>query len=336
MVPGLGVPSRWQEMGAGRGTGVAVKPGAEVPTVERFRVAGSEVELHREDCLALLSRLEEGSIDVVVTSPPYNIGVQYGTYDDTRLSRDEYLDWLAAWAGQVRRVLRPKGSLFLNLGSKPSDPWVPFEVVTRLRGILALQNVIHWIKSIAIEKDFVGAGAELAADLTVGHYKPINSPRYLNDCHEYVFHMTRDGDVSLDRLAVGVPYQDKSNVARWSSAAGDRHCRGNTWFVPYQTIRSRSLQRPHPASFPVELARKCILLHGARPGLRVLDPFLGLGHSGRAAVAAGVDFLGCELDPEYFAVACETLRTSAPGSSSRDEEPGARQEPDPPLQGELF
>ncbi len=293
--------------------------------MDRFDVAHSQIELHQGDCLAFLAGMPEESVDVVVTSPPYNIGVRYGAYDDTELSRQEYLDWLADWGTQVRRVLRAQGSLFLNVGSKPSDPWVPFQVITRLQGILALQNVIHWIKSIAIEKAFVGSAADLSEDLTVGHYKPINSNRYLNDCHEYVFHLTRQGDVPLDRLAVGVPYQDKSNVRRWSSAGRDLHCRGNTWFIPYQTIQSRSLHRPHPASFPVELARKCILLHGARPALKVMDPFLGIGHSGRAAVALGVDFLGCELDPEYYAVACQTIREStfAPGSEAGDALPGA-------------
>jgi len=281
--------------------------------MESFRVAHSQVQLHQADCLTVLADMSADSIDVVVTSPPYNIGVRYNCYDDAELSRQEYLDWLAGWATHIRRVLKPQGSLFLNLGSKPSDPWVPFQVVTRLQGIMALQNVIHWIKSIAIEKALVGNAVDLSEDLTVGHYKPINSRRYLNDCHEYVFHLTRQGDVPLDRLAVGVPYQDKSNVRRWSSAARDRHCRGNTWFIPYRTIQSRSQERPHPASFPVELARKCILLHGVRPALRVMDPFLGLGHAGRAAVELGADFVGCELDPEYYAVACQTLRDSTAG-----------------------
>jgi site-specific DNA-methyltransferase (adenine-specific) len=280
-----------------------------VPT---FRTARSQIKLHQGDCLEFLPRLPEASVDVVVTSPPYNIGIRYGAYDDTELSRKEYLDWLAGWALQVRRVLKPDGSLFLNLGSKPTDPWVPFEVITRLKEILALQNVIHWIKSIAIEKDFVGEGAGLAEDLTVGHYKPINSNRFLNDCHEYVFHLTHRGDVSLDRLAVGVPYQDKSNLRRWTAAASDRHCRGNTWFIPYRTIQSRRSDRPHPASFPVELARKCILLHGARPGLKVMDPFLGIGHSALAAIQTGSDFLGCELDPEYFEVAFRAVQEAVP------------------------
>ncbi len=282
-----------------------------------FRVAQSQIELHQGDCLELIPGLPEASVDVVVTSPPYNIGVRYGAYDDTGLSRQEYLDWLAGWALQVRRLLKPDGSLFLNLGSKPTDPWVPFEVVTRLKEILALQNVIHWVKSIAIEKAFVGEGAGLAEDLTVGHYKPINSNRFLNDCHEYVFHLTHRGNVMLDRLAVGVPYQDKSNLRRWSAAASDRHCRGNTWFIPYRTIQSRSSDRPHPASFPVELARKCILLHGARPGLKVLDPFLGIGHSALAAIQTGSDFLGCELDPEYFEVACRAVQEAVPSLPDR-------------------
>ena len=57
---------------------------------------------------------------------------------------------------------------------------------------------------------------------TFGHFKPINSPRFLNDCHEYVFHFTKSGRVELNRLALGVPYQDKSNIARWSSYSGRR------------------------------------------------------------------------------------------------------------------
>ena len=82
-------------------------------------------------------------------------------------------------------------------------------------GVFTLQNTIHWIKSIAIDRDAAG-GAALDRDLAVGHYKPINSARFVNDCHEYVFHFTRHGETALDRTAIGVPYQDKSNVTRWA------------------------------------------------------------------------------------------------------------------------
>jgi site-specific DNA-methyltransferase (adenine-specific) len=146
--------------------------------------------------------------------------------------------------------------------------------------------------------------------MSYGHFKPINSPRFMNDCHEYVFHFTPAGKTKIDRLAIGVPYIDKTNIDRWSHTNGrDKRCRGNTWFVPYKTIHQRAKQRPHPATFPVELAVKCIRLHGKR-NATVLDPFLGIGH---AAVAAKEcpdlvnQFIGFEIDEEYLRVAAELV-----------------------------
>ena len=138
-----------------------------------------------------------------------------------------------------------------------------------------------------------------------GHFKPINSPRFLNDCHEYVFHFTKSGRVELNRLALGVPYQDKSNIARWRHTQGDDlRCRGNTWFVPYETIQSREKERPHPATFPVQLAEWCIKLHGASRVRSMLDPFLGIGNSAVAAQRCGVKkFIGFEIDETYLAEA---------------------------------
>src|SRR5712691_6552399 len=118
------------------------------------RVAGDlRVCLRQEDCVYGMAAMEPGSIDVIVTSPPYNIGVPYGRYDDSG-PREDYLTWTCEWASQARRVLSEEGSLFLNLGGKPSDPYGPCEVVMRLRRECGfhLQNVIHWIKSIVIEE----------------------------------------------------------------------------------------------------------------------------------------------------------------------------------------
>jgi hypothetical protein len=55
--------------------------------------------------------------------------------------------------------------------------------------------------------------------VAVGHYKPINSDRFVNDCHEFIFHFSPHGRTPLDRRAVGVPYQDQSNIKRWAAAA---------------------------------------------------------------------------------------------------------------------
>lgn len=283
---------------------MAGRPGREVA----FSAGASRVRLFAEDCVeGMPRRLAPSSVDVVVTSPPYNLGIRYASYDDT-VARSEYLAWLGRWAASVKAVLSEHGSVFLNVGSKPSDPWVPFEVAAEMRRHFALQNVIHWVKSIAIAKEDVGDYEGITQDVSVGHFKPINSPRFLNDTHEYVFHLTKEGNVPLDRLAIGVPYQDKSNVTRWKSAAADLRCRGNVWFVPYETIRSRDEQRPHPATFPVELARKCIQLHGLERTRLVLDPFLGIGHAGVAALSLGLDFAGFEIDAGYLAEAEANLR----------------------------
>ena len=264
-------------------------------------------EMHCVDCVeGMRAELPSGSVDVVVTSPPYNLGTRYRTYDDT-ISRAEYLRWLGEWARVVYDVLSEQGSLFLNIGGKPSDPWGPLEVVSELRSRFVLQNVIHWIKSIAIEHEDVGNNPGIQGNISVGHYKPINSPRYVNDCHEYIFHLTKTGAVQLDRLAIGVEYGDKSNITRWGDGRRDLRCRGNTWFVPYRTIWNRSNQRPHPAIFPVKIPRMCIQLHGVKRTRRVLDPFAGLGNSALASIQLGVDFVGFELDPDYCAVAKDRI-----------------------------
>jgi site-specific DNA-methyltransferase (adenine-specific) len=245
---------------------------------------------------------------VVVTSPPYNLGIAYRTYDDRR-PRAEYLAWTGTWVESLARTLSDDGSLFLNVGSKPTDPWTALDVAQAARPHLRLQNVLHWIKSITIERESAGAAAGLTRDLGVGHYKPINSARFVNDCHEYIFHFTPQGRTPLDRLALGVPYQDESNVGRWEAARGGTRCRGNTWFLPYDTIQDRQKERPHPATFPSRLPDYCLKLHGLQRARMVADPFLGLGSTAVAAAALDLNFVGIEMDEGYLNEAIARTRT---------------------------
>jgi site-specific DNA-methyltransferase (adenine-specific) len=257
----------------------------------------TEFDFRQEDCVKGMSRLPIEHVDLVVTSPPYNLGVHYRKYSD-REDRQSYLRWSREWAAQVQRILKPSGSFFLNIGSAPSNPMLPHEIVIELRNLFVLQNTIHWVKSISIE-DREGNIK------SYGHFKPISSKRFLNDCHEYISHFTKTGRVEIDRLALGVPYQDKSNISRWAHTRGtDLRCRGNTWFIPYETIQSRAKERPHPATFPVQLVEWCIKLHGVPRVQTMLDPFLGIGNSAIAAQRCGVKkFIGFEIDEEYLAEA---------------------------------
>lgn len=280
--------------------------------VRRFPLeSGKYIELHNEDCLTGLDSFADCSFDVVVTSPPYNLGVQYGNYDDT-IPRDQYLDWLEEVVTKIKRKMKDDSSFFLNVGSKPTDPWGPFEIAVRLRNHFELQNTIHWIKSIYIENESYG---ETKA-INVGHYKPINGTRFLNDSHEYIFHLTKTGNVPLNRLAIGVPYKDDHNTTRWKNGHTGARCRGNTWYIPYKTIQSRDRQRPHPATFPVELAEMCVKLHGIRDDTLVLDPFMGIGHTSLACAKLGVSSVGFEIDQSYFETNCQILDSYTSGELS--------------------
>jgi site-specific DNA-methyltransferase (adenine-specific) len=257
------------------------------------------------DCLQMLPTLEAESVDLVVTSPPYNLGISYKSFKDTA-PRDEFLAWCRAWAAEVKRVMAQDASFFLNVGAAPANPLMPHQLILALTDgdnpLFTLQNTFHWIKSITIE---TVKGEQISA----GHFKPINSKRYVNDCHEYVFHLTKTGTVELDRRTAGVPYVFKCNIARWGHTGGeDLRCRGNTWFIPYETIQSRDKERPHPATFPVALVEQCVRIHGKGAETRLLDPFLGIGTSAVAAQRQGIKrFTGIELDEHYLQTARERI-----------------------------
>jgi site-specific DNA-methyltransferase (adenine-specific) len=262
-------------------------------------------KIHLMDCLEGMKLLDDQSVDVIVTSPPYNIGIEYNTYHDKR-PREEYLEWIKDVANECKRILKDDGSFFLNIGGTLKDPWIPFDIAQKFRDCeYTLQNTIHWINSIAIPLEDIGSNLQkkIDSDIAVGHYKPINSKRFHHDCHEFIFHFTKLGTVELDKLAegVGIPYQYKCNIKRWKSTQQkDMRDRGNTWFIPYQTI---NIKRDHPSVFPVKLPKMCIKDHGLNKTELVLDPFMGIGTTALACIHLNVNYIGFEMDEKYFEIA---------------------------------
>ena len=182
------------------------------------------------------------------------------------------------------------------------------DVAQAARQHLQLQNTIHWIKSIAIDKDAAGAAAALDEDLAVGHYKPINSDPVRERLPRVRLSFHAAGRTPLDRRRIGVPYQDASNIARWRTRRRNRRCRGNTWFIPYDTIQSRDKDRPHPATFPAAARRNtasgCTALSRSK---LAMDPFLGLGSSAVARARLDIDFVGIEIDEHYLATGVQRV-----------------------------
>ncbi|MBV9782457.1 MAG: site-specific DNA-methyltransferase [Acidisphaera sp.] len=246
------------------------------------------------NCLPALRSLADQSVDVIVTSPPYNLQIPYRSYQDD-LSEADYIQWFIRVAEQLLRILRPDGSFFLNVAGSGSQPWLPFELAIRLRQAgFILQNHIVWVKSITTEM------------VSRGHFKPVGGRRFLHHNHEHLFHLTNDGRVKLDRLAIGIPYQDKSNIRRRGHSR-DIRCRGNTWFIPYKTVQSRAEKFDHPTPFPVELPMWCIWLHG-KSNPTVLDPFVGTGTTLLAAHDSGGRGIGIDIDATYVRAALNRLK----------------------------
>lgn len=147
-------------------------------------------QLDLEDCLTWMNRQPEGSIPCIITSPPYNLDIKYGTYQDDQ-PRDSYLKWLLDVAHACRRVLTDDGQLFLNVGYSNIDPWVAMDVAQVFRQVFILQNNITWVKHIAVN------------DQGYGQYKPISSDRFSSATTESIFHFTKTGLVRVDRLSIG-------------------------------------------------------------------------------------------------------------------------------------
>jgi site-specific DNA-methyltransferase (adenine-specific) len=299
------------------------------------------------DCLEELKKLPEKSIDIIITSPPYNIGLKYNKYEDKK-PRDQYLEWIYDIFVELKRVLKDDGHIFLNMGYTNKDPWISMEVAIKLKPLFHLQNNITWVKSISLTDN---------ADDTHGHFKPINSKRYITPTNEQIYHFTKNGNIPIDRLAVGVPYKWKCNLKKrtpkrmkviWkkldelnlphtkpeytelapeiitlydeldkliekkNKVKPDKRCKGNTWFIPYKTVNSKAQKGYHPATYPENLVEHCIKLSGIKEGC-VLDPFIGSGTTIRVAkkMNENTDYnltgIGIDIDDKYIEYCSTTI-----------------------------
>jgi len=249
-------------------------------------------DLYCIDNLEGMSLIEDKSIDLIITSPPYNIGVKYNVYQDN-MSIWNYLEQINLVFIDCHRILKDNGSIYLNLGYTSKYPLFPFSIIQEIVGSprFQLQNVINWVKSISINDEPL-----------VGHYKPVNSERYHHISHEFIFHITKTGNVKIDKEASGVPYADKSNISRWNKE-NDVHDRGNVWFIPYETKQRKGY---HPSTYPERLVELCILDSGIKEGL-VFDPYVGIGTTAVVAKKMGLQYLGFDIDPFYIEKGREAL-----------------------------
>ena len=98
------------------------------------------------DCLDVMKDIDNDTFDIVVSSPPYNIGINYNTYEDKKV---DYIDWQVKVWEEAFRVLKPTGHLFLNIQPSRKNPLWCYELVSKLSW--KLQNTIIWNKQLEID-----------------------------------------------------------------------------------------------------------------------------------------------------------------------------------------
>ena len=266
-----------------------------------------------------LSRLNDSSVDTVVTSPPY-----YGQRDyesDIQIGHEktieDYVDTLVEIFGAVRRVLRPEGTLWLNLGDKYLNG--------QLQGL-------PWRVALGLQAD----GWVLRSDII--WHKPNAMPSAVKNRpttdHEYIFLLTRSTkDYYYDADAIREPHVTFTNQSRMKGGRKHLGKRGGTpeagknrgnpnlhdgrWdqaFHPKgrnkRTVWSMPLSKyrdAHFAVFPESLVEHCVKA-GSPPKGVVLDPFCGSGTTGLVSLRIERDFIGIDCSQRYCDMASERLR----------------------------
>lgn len=225
------------------------------------------------DVLDGMPEVQDGSVDLAVFSPPYKKADGFS------------LELMEATGAALARVLGPGRRAFMNFAQLAEGLGRPQDALNALlKGggyELWPGQTFAWVKSLVID------GKQR------GHFQPISSRSPLfNYCWEFVFSVSRGKPIDTDRLAIGVPYADKSNLTRGTRGKhGDVHCAGDVWVIPYETTGHRT-KKSHQYGFPLGLVRRCILGSGIKPGSLVLDPFLGGGTTAVAARLCGMNAVG--------------------------------------------
>jgi DNA modification methylase len=279
-----------------------------------------EVDIREGDCLAVLDTLPADHFHTCVTSPPYFGLRDYGHDGQIGLEAtpDEFVSKMVDVFRRVRRVLRPDGTLWLNLGDSYSANRGQGNTGRYEGGIKPKDLIgIPWRVALALQAD----GWWLRQDII--WHKPNPMPESVTDrctkAHEYIFMLAKSERYHFDAQAIReegvIPAGTKgakgsaerasqpgvnSRPPEYKVYDGFRNKR-SVW-----TVTTRPFKGAHFATFPPDLIEPCILA-GCPEGGHVLDPFGGAGTTGLVARRLGRNATLIELNPDYAKIARERI-----------------------------
>ena len=228
-----------------------------------------------EDALLGLARIPDGSIDLILTDPPYNLGKDYGNASDQQ-SVEAYLAWTEQWIDAAVPKLKPNGSLYIFLTWR----FTP-EIFVMLKKRMTMMNEIIWDRRVP------SMGGSVRS--------------FFANRKDYYF----------DLDAVRIPYDAATKKARsrsifigakWLEVGYNPK---DVWSVS-RLHREHPERADHPTQKPLEIIERMVKA-SCPPGGIVLDPFMGSGTTAIAAKRLGRQFTGFELNPAYCAIIHERL-----------------------------
>jgi len=249
---------------------------------------GDEAVLYQGDAVEVLKELPEGFVDLIITSPPYNVGKAYGETVNDAKSYEEYLEFARLWLKGAYRVLKYGGRIAVNVPSclqqsaRSRYAYMTFDYVRLMREVgFVDMDWIVWVKS----KD----GLPVAQSTAWGSWCSPSHP-YLRDACEYVIVMAKGSKKRSDK-------KGKNDI----KPEEFMQFTTNVWMIP------PARDREHPAVFPKELPYRLIKLY-TWEGDVVLDPFAGSGTTLVVGVELGRKVVGIEIEEKWCEVAVRRLK----------------------------
>lgn len=236
-----------------------------------------------------MEQLPDNSVDLMITSPPYNTTKQY----DENLTLKQYLLFIKEVMTEVYRVLKEDGIIAFNIANVGRKPYIPLDCFT----IQILHSIGFWVFDQIIWNKAASSGGSCAW----GSWQSATNPS-LRDVHEYIILASK----SKIKKNFSFPFDPVEQLA---NKIDNRkfHLDINEFFTNMWSFNSESAKRVnHPAPFPVELPYRIILMFSKKNDL-VLDPFMGSGSVAIASLVAGRNYVGYEINQGYVDIANERI-----------------------------
>ena len=258
---------------------------------ERFKATARAV-VHEGDCREMLRGMPSGVIQLVVTSPPYNLGKEY----ENRLHLDDYIEEQREVITDCVRVLAYGGSICWQVGNFVDNG-----------AIIPIDSLLYPI--------FAGLGLKMRNRIVWHFEHGLHCSRRLSGRYETIMWFTKGDDYFFDVDPIRVPQKYPGKKYFKGPKAGQYSCNplgknpGDVWTIP--NVKSNHVEKTgHPCQFPVELIER-LVLSLTQEGDWVLDPFLGTGTSVIAAVRHQRRGVGAEVLKKYVEIAKSRIGLAA-------------------------